>query len=375
MRIGTRGSRLALWQAQAVAEALTAAGHGPCEIVIFRTSGDRLQPRITADGRESLDIPLSAEGGKRLFVREIEEALLGRAVDIAVHSAKDMPADLPPGLAIGGVLPREDPRDAVVLPVRPEARDRRPGDRNGAAIGAASASEPWQAVGVGPHGKGIEDAWLTLGVPPSLGFGEPGRSDSGGRGPQRKERKVGTGSIRRVAQLRTTWPDARFEPVRGNVDTRLRKLDEGQYDALVLAAAGLRRLGFGDRISALIPLDRCVPAPGQGTIAIEVRADDARARDAAAALNHAATAAALDAERAVVEEIGGGCQLPLGAVAIAADGALELHAVVIAPDGSRVARASVRGPALHPRDLGRRAVEELTAAGAREILDGLGIRR
>ncbi|MGH9312416.1 MAG: hydroxymethylbilane synthase, partial [Vicinamibacterales bacterium] len=254
----------------------------------------------------------------------------------------DMPADLPPGLAIGGVLAREDPRDAIVLSVRPGARDQGPGDRNGAGISAPSDSEAWLALGVGP---------------------------------QRTERKIGTGSIRRVAQLRATRPDARFEPVRGNVDTRLRKLDEGQYDALVLAAAGLRRLGFGDRISALIPLDRCVPAPGQGTIAIEVRADDARARDAAAALNHAATAAALDAERAVVEEIGGGCQLPLGAVAIAADGALELHAVVIAPDGSRVARASVRGPALHPRDLGRRAVEELTAAGAREILDGLGIRR
>lgn len=333
MRIGTRGSRLALWQAQSVADALSMAGHGPCEIVIFRTSGDWLQER-----------PLSEDGGKRLFVREIEEALLGGVVDVAVHSAKDLPADLPPGLAIGGVLPRADPRDALVLPARQEAKGQASATRSGAGINAPSNREAWFALGVGPQREA-------------------------------QERKIGTGSIRRVAQLRATWPDARFEAIRGNVDTRLRKLDEGGYDALVLAAAGLQRLGFGERISALIPLDRCVPAPGQGTIAVEVRADDARARESAAILNDATTAAALDAERAVVEAIGGGCQLPLGAVAIVADGALELHAVVIAPDGSRAARAVVRGSAAHPGDLGRRAAEELAAAGAREILDGLGIRR
>ncbi len=304
VKIGTRGSRLALWQAQTVAHALTTAGHGPCEIVIFRTSGDQLQDR-----------PLSEEGGKRLFVREIEEALLGRAVDVAVHSAKDLPSDLPAGLAIGGVLAREDPRDALVL----------------AANSSVNSSAP-----------------------------------SG---------KIATGSIRRVAQLRPAWPDARFEPVRGNVDTRLRKLDEGQFDALVLAAAGLRRLGFGDRISALIPLDRCVPAPGQGAIAIEVRADDSKTGQAVAAVSHADTAVALETERIVVDEIGGGCQVPLGAVATIADGTLELLAVVASPDGSRVARATVRGPASQFRALGRRAADELAAAGGREILDGLGIRR
>jgi hydroxymethylbilane synthase len=321
IRIGTRGSRLALWQAQTVAQSLTTAGRGPCEIVIFRTRGDQLQDR-----------PLSEDGGKGLFVREIEEALLGRVVDVAVHSAKDMSADLPAGLAIGGVLPREDPRDAVVLPAF----------SSDAGTSAPSDSEAWRAVGVGPHGKG---------------------------------KKVGTGSIRRVAQLRTAWPDAQFEPVRGNVDTRLRKLDEGQFAALVLAAAGLRRLGFGNRISALIPFDTCVPAPGQGAIAIEVREDDAATRDAVAAVSDRRTALALDAERAVVDAIGGGCQLPLGAVATIENGWLELVAVVASPDGARVARAKVRGPASQSRDIGLRAAEELAAEGGREILDGLGIRR
>jgi hydroxymethylbilane synthase len=327
IKIGTRGSRLALWQAQTVAHALTTAGHGPCEIVIFRTRGDQLQDR-----------PLSEDGGKGLFVREIEEALLGRAVDVAVHSAKDMSAELPAGLTIGGVLPREDPRDAVVLSANSRIR----------SIAASETvdftSEPWQALGVGPQREG-------------------------------EEKKIATGSIRRTAQLRAVWPDARFEPVRGNVDTRLRKLDEGQFDALVLAAAGLRRLGFGDRISALIPFDTCVPAPGQGAIAIELREEDSAARDAVAAVSDRATAIALDAERAVVDAIGGGCQIPLGAVATIEDGRLELIAVVASPDGARVARARVRGPVSESRNLGYRAAEELAAAGGREILDGLGIRR
>jgi hydroxymethylbilane synthase len=321
IRIGTRGSRLALWQAQTVAQALTTAGAGPCEIVIFRTRGDQLQDR-----------PLSEDGGKGLFVREIEEALLGRAVDVAVHSAKDMSAELPSGLAIGGVLPREDPRDALVL---------RAFDPN-AEISAPSESEAWQAVGVGPHG-----------IP----------------------RKVATGSIRRIAQLRAAWPDTQFEPMRGNVDTRLRKLDEGQCDALVLAAAGLRRLGFGNRISALIPFDTCVPAPGQGAIAIEVRDDDSAIRDAVAAVSDRTTALALDAERAVVDGIGGGCQIPLGAIATIAGERLDLIAVVASPDGARVARAAVQGSISQSRDLGLRAADELAAAGGREILDELGIRR
>lgn len=304
VRIGTRGSRLALWQAQTVAQALTTAGRGPCEIVMFRTRGDHQQDRS-----------LSEDGGKGLFVREIEEALLGRAVDVAVHSAKDMPVDLPEGLAIGGVLAREDPRDAVVI----------------------AAGRPVDAGA--PAGR------------------------------------IGTGSIRRIAQLRAAWPGARFEPVRGNVDTRLRKLDEGEFDALVLAAAGLRRLGFGDRISAMLPFDLCVPAPGQGAIAIEVREEDSGTRDAVAAVSDETTALALDAERAVVDAIGGGCHVPLGAIATVVDGALELVAVVASPDGSRVARTTVRGLVSEGRSLGHRAAAELEAVGGREILDGLGIRR
>jgi hydroxymethylbilane synthase len=330
MRIGTRGSRLALWQAQAVANALAAGGHGPCEIVTLKTSGDRLQEK-----------PLSEQGGKRLFVKEIEDALLSGDVDAAVHSAKDMPADLPRGLVIGGVLEREDPRDALVLPHR---RDL---------------------------GLGTKDATATS----RQDLQSASETESLVSSPQSLRGRIGTGSIRRIAQLRAAWTEARFEPTRGNVDTRLRKLDDGQFDALVLAAAGLKRLGFGDRISSLIPLSQCVPAPGQGTIAIEIRADDRRARAAVASLNHEATAIALEAERAVVDGIGGGCQLPLGAVAIVADGAVDLQTVVIAPDGSRIARARLQGAASHPRDLGRRAADELAAAGAREILDGLGIRR
>jgi hydroxymethylbilane synthase len=325
IKIGTRGSRLALWQAQTVAQALTTAGGGPCEIVIFRTRGDQLQDR-----------PLSEDGGKGLFVREIEEALLGRAIDVAVHSAKDMSADLPAGLTIGGVLPREDPRDALVLSASS-------GIRSVAASETVDfTSEPWQ--GVGPQREG-------------------------------QEKKIATGSIRRIAQLRAAWPDTQFEPIRGNVDTRLRKLDEGQCDALVLAAAGLRRLGFGNRISALIPFDTCVPAPGQGAIAIEVRDDDSATRDAVAAVSDRTTALALDAERAVVDGIGGGCQIPLGAIATIAGERLDLIAVVASPDGARVARAAVQGSVSQSRDLGLRAADELAAAGGREILDAFGIRR
>jgi hydroxymethylbilane synthase len=305
MRIGTRGSRLARWQADAVASALAAAGHGACEIVVMRTTGDE-GPAGTASRTTSAAI---VEEGKRVFVKEIEEALLAGHVDLAVHSAKDMPVDLPDGLTIGAVLPREDPRDAIVLPE---------GDRQ----------------------RGL----------PASG-------------------RIGTSSLRRVAQLRALAPDARFEGVRGNVDTRLRRLDAREYDALVLAAAGLKRLGFGDRISSLVPIERCVPAPGQGIIAIEIRSDDERARGALSALDHPETAAALAAERAVVEAVGGGCRLPLGAIALPADGGLEIHAVVVSPDGGRMVRKSDRGPAADAEAIGRRVGNALRAAGADRILD------
>ncbi len=303
LRIGTRGSQLALWQANTVAARLAAAGAPPCRIVVIRTTGDQLQER-----------PLSEVGGKRLFVKEIEDALLRDDVDLAVHSSKDMPAMLPDGLSIAGVLPREDPHDAVVL----------------------------------PRGQKAESSQLIelLGHTPS----------------------IGTGSVRRVAQLLGLFPKAKFENVRGNVDTRLRKLEEGQYDALVLAAAGLRRLGFGERISLTLPAEICVPAPGQGIVAIETRDVDTATRDWVAKITDADAAAALDAERAVVEALGGGCQTPIGALAsITADG-LELVGAVASLDGRRVIRATARASRGDAQELGLRVGHELIAKGAGEIL-------
>jgi hydroxymethylbilane synthase len=181
--------------------------------------------------------------------------------------------------------------------------------------------------------------------------------------------RVGTSSIRRIAQLRAVWPGARFEPIRGNVDTRLRKLDEGNYDALVLAAAGLTRLGLGARVSAPLPLDVCIPAPGQGTIAIEIREDDGGTRRAVEALNDEDTAMALEAERSLVAALGGGCQLPLGALAVHDSGSLDMHGIVVSPDGARTVKARVQGPASDPAALGTRLADELARGGARKILD------
>src|SRR5882762_8122039 len=255
LRLGTRGSQLALWQANTVAARIAAAGGPPCRIVVIKTSGDQLQ-----------EAPLSEIGGKRLFVKEIEDALLRREIDLAVHSSKDMPAVLPPGLAIAGVLQREDPLDAIVLPVRLKADttyDVTPAD---------------VASGFSRTVASIDDLVAHLGQSPS----------------------IGTGSVRRIAQLTRLFPGARFVPIRGNLDTRLRKLDEGAHDALVLAAAGLRRLGFGHRISLALPADACVPAPGQGIVAVEIRRGDTRIHEAVARIDDPAAAAALTAERALV---------------------------------------------------------------------------
>lgn len=308
LRLGTRGSQLALYQATTVARLIAEAGGPPCEIVVIKTTGDRLQDR-----------PLSESGGKRLFVKEIEDALLRHEVDLAVHSSKDMPALLPDGLTIAGVLTREDPRDAVILP--------------------ASRSVAIESV---------EDLVAALGRSPS----------------------IGTASVRRVALLTRLFPSGRFTPVRGNLDTRLRKLDEGTYDALVLAAAGLRRLELDSRISFMLPLSACIPAPGQGVIAVEIRDDDERARQAVEAINDRVTALALDAERAVVEALGGGCQTPIGALATPVrDDQFELVAAVVALDGSRMMRTTVHGARHEARALGARAAEELLAEGADEILE------
>ncbi len=295
LRIGTRGSPLALWQARTVAALLDAQGQ-PSEICIIRTAGDRLQ-----------QAPLSELGGKGLFVKEIEEALLAGAIDLAVHSAKDMSVTLPDGLGVLAVLPREDSRDALVLPQGRIALGARPG--------------------------------------------------------------IGTGSVRRSAQLCRRHVDARFLPIRGNVDTRLRKLDAGEYDALVLAVAGLTRLGHSGRISIRIPHDECVPAPGQGIVAIEACLDREDVAAALRSINHGETAACFEAERAVVSALGGGCELPLGAIAVPAGTRLEMQAIVASPDGARYVRERAQGDASRPAELGAALAARLAAAGAIAILD------
>ncbi len=304
LRVGTRGSELALYQANAVAEQLRVKAGVDCEIVTIKTSGDRLA-----------EATLTQIGGKRLFVKEIEDALLAGEVDIAVHSSKDMPAVLPDGLVIAGVLPREDARDAVVLPGR---------------------TEPMP----------LERLVSRLGANPRLG----------------------TSSVRRIAQLARLFPGATFQPIRGNLGTRLRKLDEGQYDAIVLASAGLIRLEGQARISTVLPTAACVPAPGQGIIAIEIRSNDPRAADAVRAIDDPASRAALDAERAVVTRLGGGCQMPIGAHAEIARNEMSLVAVVLSLDGAQAIRAESRGLMADALKLGQVAADDLLSQGAGEIL-------
>jgi hydroxymethylbilane synthase len=306
IRLGTRGSDLALWQARAVAARIAEAGGPPCRIVIVRTSGDRLQ-----------EAPLSEVGGKRLFVREIEDALLADEIDLAVHSSKDMPAVLPPGLGVAAVLPREDPLDAVVLP---EAETR-----------------PFHT---------LDELVATLGQSPTFG----------------------TSSVRRVAQLVRLFSRARFVPMRGNVGTRLKKVDAGGCTALVLASAGLRRLGLGHRIAFGLPAAACVPAPGQGIVAVEIREDDEATRRVVEPIDDHVSHTALKAERALVEALGGGCQTPIGALASPDGEHLNLLAVVVATDGTRAVRASGRGRASEAATLGAEVAAQLLSEGASEIL-------
>ncbi|MDX2269926.1 MAG: hydroxymethylbilane synthase [Bryobacter sp.] len=294
MIIGSRGSMLALWQARHVQTLLRQAGLDS-RIEIIHTTGDKIT-----------DVPLAQLGAqtstKGLFTKELEEALLDGRIDLAVHSLKDMPTELPAGLELAAIPEREDPFDAVVgLPVEEL-----------------------------PHGA-----------------------------------RVGTSSLRRQAQLRALRPDLEVESVRGNVDTRLRKLDEGQYASILLACAGLRRLGWSGRIAERLSANRMCPAVGQGALAIEVRSGDRRA----ALLNHPATEAAVAAERACLRSFGGGCQIPLGAYAEWQGERLHLHAVVCSLDGKcvlRVAETQQDGEA--PEQLGERAARLLSQMGAHEVL-------
>ena len=305
LRIGTRGSQLALWQARAVSRLLAREGR-PSEIVIIKTAGDRLQAA-----------PLSEVGGKRLFVKEIEDALIRCEIDVAVHSAKDMPAVLPAGLDVAATLRREDPRDALVLE----------------AVPMTDLAAARSALGDAPA--------------------------------------IGTSSVRRMAQLASVFPRATFRPIRGNVDSRLRKLADSGYDALVLASAGLLRLGLGDRITTALPVETCCPAPGQGIVALEIREDDERTREAVRGVHDRDAGISLAAERALVAALGGGCQLPLGGVSLHVNGGLEMHAVVATPDGRQVLRHSARGSISEPVALGEDVAAELMRDGAMQILDAV----
>jgi hydroxymethylbilane synthase len=291
--IASRGSQLALWQAHWVQAQLTSAGH-ECRIEIIKTTGDKIT-----------DVPLAKVGGKGLFTKEIEEALLDERADLAVHSLKDLPTELPEGLVLAAVPEREDPRDAVV-------------------------------------GKKLAD--LPHGA------------------------RVGTSSLRRGAQLRKLRPDLVIESVRGNLDTRLRKLDEGQYDAILLAAAGLKRLGWGARIAEILPADVMCSAVGQGALAIETRASGP-GFNACSKLDHAPTHAAVMAERGLLASLGGGCQVPIGAHATVDGPTLRLLGVVASPDGSDIIRANAEGPVANAESIGRALGATLLERGARQILD------
>jgi len=302
LRIATRKSKLALWQAEHVADLLRHAHPRlAIELVPLSTQGDRIQDRT-----------LAAIGGKGLFIKELEVAMLERRADIAVHSMKDVPAEVPAEFEIAAVLERADPRDALI-----------------ASPGIAR----------------LED--LPQGA------------------------RVGTSSLRRQAQLYAARPDLSIETLRGNVETRLRRLDSGDLDAILLACAGLMRLGLESRITARLDPKVCLPAVGQGVIGIECRSDDGATHELLSALNHTATRCVLDAERAFAGRLGGSCQSPIAAHAQLHAGQLHLIGLVAQPDGSRLFRDSVEGSANQSASLGSRLAERLLDAGAAELLERL----
>ena len=263
---------------------------------------------LTTEGDRRLTVPLASIGGKGLFVKELEEAMAQGRADLAVHSAKDVPVRLPDGYGLAALLEREDPRDAFV-------------------------SNRYRDLGSLPRGA-----------------------------------RVGTSSLRRQCQIAARHPHLRIEPLRGNVDTRLKKLDEGQYDGVLLAAAGLRRLGLVHRISSLLAPEECLPAPGQGALGLECRTERTDMAALLAPLDHLETARCVMAERALSRTLAGSCNVPLGAYAEIDAGHMHLRAVVGAPDGTRVVHGEARGPATDPEALGLRLAAELKSRGAAEIL-------
>ncbi|GAC1430785.1 MAG: hydroxymethylbilane synthase [Terriglobales bacterium] len=295
LRIGSRGSQLALWQANHVAALLRQRGH---EVVIqvIRTTGDKIT-----------NVSLANVGTKGMFTKEIEEALAEQTVDLAVHSLKDLPTELTPGFEIAAIPRREDPRD-VFCSLR----------------FAAIHELPFEA-------------------------------------------RVGTSSLRRSAQLKALRPDLDIQPVRGNVDTRLRKLEASEYDAIILAAAGVNRLGKTEFVREFIPAETMCPAAGQGALAIEIRAGDSVVRRHLEFLDDSATREAVTCERAMLNRMGGGCQVPIGALAEIRDGALVLNGVVARPDGTEVLHES--GSGADPVRLGEAVAEALLNRGGADILD------
>lgn len=308
LRIATRRSKLALAQSHWVRQRLLETGLvDSVEIKEYVTRGDQIQ-----------NVPLAEVGGKGLFTKEIEDALLNHEADLAVHSLKDLPIALPPGLTLGAIPPREDPHDALVLPT------------------GAARVDPADSLAALAEGA-----------------------------------KVGSSSQRRRAQLLHARPDLQVDDVRGNVDTRLRKLDEGQYDALVLAAAGLRRLNLHERLSAVLSAALSTPAPGQGALGIECREDDIATREILGRLNDPRTHACVTAERAVLEAVGGGCSVPLGAFASLVPEGLRLTAVLASPTGERLLRTERSGLAIDAAGLGEAVARELLENGGRELLASL----
>lgn len=297
LRIGSRGSALALWQANHVRDLLLKITGVIPEVVIIKTSGDSFQQAAIAQ-----------IGVKGVFIKELEEALLENRVDLAVHSMKDVPTEVPAGLVFTAICAREDPRDCVL------SRSKKP------------------------------LAELPAGA------------------------RVGTSSVRRQAQLRRFFPGLHLCELRGNVDTRIRKLERGDYDAIVLAKAGMDRLGWSGKITEVLSPDLCLPAAGQGALGIETRAGDVAVVAAVEPLDHAETRVAIIAERAVLAELEGGCQLPLGAWARIEQGKLLLDGCVFSADGTDYVRRGYAGTPQHPEQAGRELARLLFEAGAGRIL-------
>lgn len=297
--IATRESPLALWQAYFVRDALLEAHPGiSVELLGMTSRGDQV-----------LDVPLAKVGGKGLFVKELETALLDGRAHIAVHSMKDVPMDFPEGLELAVICEREEPADAFV-------------------------SNRYESLDALPPGA-----------------------------------VVGTSSLRRECQLRANRPDLTVNFLRGNVNTRLRKLDEGEYDAIILACAGLLRLEMAERIRARIPVTQSLPAGGQGAVGIEIRSGDQQTRELLECLHHTPTAERVRAERALNKRLQGGCEVPIAAYAVHEGDLLWLRGLVGRPDGTSTLRAEARGSRDNPEALGIKVAEELLAAGAAEILD------